>query len=235
MYVDWSGSGVSNYASPGHGPNIWEYWFEQIFPEAMTCEPEDFVDLITTHKYHYSFLPFGALNLPVGSVNAAKRTISESIKPKQSLIDSVNLFYNSHLSGHRAIGAHVRGTDQWSAHGRNHPDGLPIERYFAAIDAKLNEFDMVFLATDSQKISERFSDKYGDRVVMQNSPRSNNGRGLHEGGFDGFAIGTGVLTDVLLLARCEYALLCSSNVSLAARCFGEFAYTYIDYDFHYVT
>jgi hypothetical protein len=234
IFVDWSSPGVANYLSRERGNNPWEYWFEQPCPAAAACPPEDCLDHIITPRFLYSHLPWKSMNLPGWLEDTARETIAKHVRFKSVLSCLVEDFCQREFAGHRVMGAHIRGTDQWQWHGREHPAGIPLDRYFAAIDARIDKFDRVFVMSDSQGIMDEFTARYGEKIIAFGAIRSPNEQALHRGGYDGYRIGTDVLAEALILSRCEFALLCSSNVSFFARCSGRFAYTYVDYDFGYV-
>lgn len=104
------------------------------------------------------------------------------------------------------VGVHVRRTDNTECIERS-----PIELFFAALDAELNEHaDLgIYLATDSEEVKAQMRQRYGERIITATSVAD---RDSVEGIRDGIA-------DMYTLARTQriYGSAGSSFSPMAAR------------------
>jgi hypothetical protein len=136
--------------------------------------------------------------------------------------------YDKCYKSDKVLGVHVRGTDH-VAHGSL----LDINYYFEQIDEKLatGKFNSIFLATDENKIVEKFFVKYSDRVkVNANITRSDTQQGIHYSNFANKSqLAEEVLIDAISLANCDHMLVTSSNVSGYTLCINpNVSHTFID-------
>ncbi|UII32996.1 hypothetical protein LVD17_04030 [Fulvivirga ulvae] len=120
------------------------------------------------------------------------------------------------FEGYHVLGVHFRGTD--------HPGEIPpvgLEKYLAEVDKRIKHVDRLFLATDEQYIVDLFSDKYGDKLIVNEVVRSLNSEAVHANLqiSDRYQLGLDALVDCYSLSLCTSAILTHSNLSYAAMFF----------------
>jgi len=105
--------------------------------------------------------------------------------------------------------------------------GIPFEVFFRAIDERLSEdpTSTLFLCSDSQKVIDGFSDRYGDAFVLYPSIRSDFGE-MHANHCENKGIqfprkklGIDIVVKAHLLSRCDYFIHGNSNVANFVLCY----------------
>ena len=151
---------------------------------------------------------------------------------KPHIRSRVKTFLAENLIGNKMIGVHFRGSEKSS---EKHGDGTAPVRidgyenlYFHAIrkEMKANPEALIFLATDSQSFADNMINEFGPSLIMQDSIRAvgeeEEINGLHyinQGSKNGRQLGDEVLTDAVLLSKCQTLIHGMSNVSHAALYF----------------
>jgi protein O-GlcNAc transferase len=148
------------------------------------------------------------------SIDEAYRyLIGKYLRPRQEILAGVESFAAEKFTGLPIIAVHARGSDKFVEDPQ--------------LDAKLGLYPgaiahlaggaaaRVFLLTDSMPVRESFARRYGDSLITTEAVRTGTRTGLHLSGHaDTRRLGTEVLTDALLAARCDaFVGLGSSNVS----------------------
>lgn len=158
----------------------------------------------------------------VESNRGLRQLIQRTVLLKPYITEQIDDWYRGHMQGCHIVGAHVRGP------GRLH-DGAallnwwcgyeefpPYEAYFKAIDQQLKPDSKVLLGTDAGVVQTRFSQRYGDRLLITKPQQLELGEG-HElaksQGGDPAQQGVEALIDGYLLAACPVVVLGSSNMS----------------------
>jgi hypothetical protein len=141
-------------------------------------------------------------------------------------------FLANKLMGNKLIGVHFRGSEK--DNGKNRDGSAPVRidgyenLYFRATskEMKANPEALIFLATDSQSFADNMISEFGSSVIMQDSIRAVDGQeeitGLHflyQGSQNGRQLGEEVLTDAVVLSKCQSLIHGMSNVSHAALYF----------------
>jgi hypothetical protein len=165
--------------------------------------------------------------------NFANQIINKYIRIKDHILDQVNYFYQTKMHNFLCIGVHIRYS---SAHINESPYGHPsLDDYCQEIDKiikqqKNNTRIKIFLATDSNEVINFLKNYYHDDILLYIDTYRSNGKEdasvIYENadywisnpdewhkakpGYNG---GLGVLTDCLLLSKCEYFIHISSNVA----------------------
>jgi hypothetical protein len=103
-----------------------------------------------------------------------------------------------------------------------------VEKFFIN-----NNFDKIFLITDSQVTLNKFIDKFQDKLTYNECFRSSNDQAIHFQNrldFDKIKLAEEVLTDSYCLSLTDYKLICNSNVSTFSLLinYDENNYKYID-------
>jgi hypothetical protein len=195
------------YSQPGSPDrNFWNYYFDQ--PIKNHDNPDGLLvnELIETYPLRIWDRSF------FKDLSAVMR--KELIYKKD--VDLAFSGLRTKFQGHHVLGVHVRSTD--------HSDEiLPVKlsRYFNEIDKRLPGFDKLFLATDDDAISIQFSERYGNKLLLNEVTRSKNGRALHMDNGIGtrYQLGLDALVECYGLSQCQEAILTQSNLSYAALLF----------------
>lgn len=137
------------------------------------------------------------------------------LQPKAAIKGQVDAFHTQNMVGRHWVAAHVRGSDKvLESAGLDQTN----QRYLGFVDRiiELNPGIGVFLLTDSVDIHRQYLERYGARLLATPALRSDSAVGVHTQGHDGRTVGTEVLVDALLAARCDYFIgNQESNVSQA--------------------
>jgi hypothetical protein len=137
---------------------------------------------------------------------------SKYLKPVKAAQDQIDHFYNEHLAGRRPyVAVHVRGSDKCLE--VPNLDEINLQ-YFNQLD-KFGPDWHIFLLTDSQIIADLFTRKYGNRLVLTDSLRSEDDIGIHYKSHNSKSrLGYEVMKDTYLAARADHFIgNGASNVS----------------------
>jgi hypothetical protein len=158
--------------------------------------------------------------------------IRRYLRLKPHIRSRVKTFLAENLIGNKLIGVHFRGSEKDK--GKNRDGSAPVRidgyenLYFRATskEMKANPEALIFLATDSQSFADNMRSEFGSSVIMQDSIRAVDGQeeitGLHylyQGSQNGRQLGEEVLTDAVVLSKCQSLIHGMSNVSHAALYF----------------
>jgi hypothetical protein len=105
------------------------------------------------------------------------------------------------MRGANVIGVHVRKTD------KKFEQVTPYTaRFFKAARARLSSCAdaKLFIATDCEKIVDRFADTFPGRVIFTNSIRSTDSTAVHRSQGNKRLKGEQILMDIYLLSRCKH-------------------------------
>ncbi|MCR4745364.1 MAG: hypothetical protein K5894_09080 [Lachnospiraceae bacterium] len=123
----------------------------------------------------------------------------------------------------KTLAVHYRGTD-YRQEFNNHPLYVGADEYIEKASKLLKDgkYEKIFLATDDMKAAEKFSERFGDKLVCYNDvirstgdvsvAFSKNERKLHH-----YKLALEVLRDMYSLSACGGLVAGVSQVSLAAR------------------
>jgi hypothetical protein len=140
----------------------------------------------------------------------ANKTINEYIGIKQFVLDNINNIWSKFFDPtDYVIGIHVRGTDKvWGGKKIVPNDYIP---FIDKISSK-NKNVKIFLATDDPDYIQPIVEKYGDIVKYTDAQRDKENIFLSDKGSN-YHKGLEVLTDSLLLSKCNFLIKSSSAVS----------------------
>jgi hypothetical protein len=140
----------------------------------------------------------------------ANKIINEYIGIKEFVLDQVNDQWNKFFNKNDyVIGIHVRGTDKvWGGKKVEPNDYIP---YIDKIMSK-NTNVKIFLATDDPDYINPIVNKYGDIVKYTDAQRDKENIFLLDKGSN-YHKGLDVLTDCLLLSKCNFIIKSNSAVS----------------------
>jgi len=130
-----------------------------------------------------------------------KEVMSEEIVLRPEIRHHVDAFKKKHFDG-CVIGVHVRYTDKI----------VDLSRVLAALDEVLEKEPdaKIFLASDSQSVTDLFKNRYPN-VIARDITRSHEVANLHRSeswSADALQKAVDALTDIYLLAACDYLLYC---------------------------
>lgn len=110
------------------------------------------------------------------------------------------------------MAVHKRGTD----HGMHSPL-LDINIYFNKIDAVIDLYDAVYLATDEYHTVSMFKSRYGQKLIVQADViRSDSSQPIHFLS-PGIEIGLQTYTDCMAMAGSSFLIATGSNVATYAK------------------
>jgi len=135
------------------------------------------------------------------SLDDVYRYLAETyLRPRESISSQVEEFYRRHIRGLPTVAVHVRGSDK-----RLEMADLDRlnELYFDAID-RVDPSWRILLLTDDTRCVAVFQERYGDRVIVTDSIRTDNDLGIHyHSSVDRIRLGAEVMRDTYLALRCE--------------------------------
>lgn len=186
--------------------NFWNYYFQQPIPDAGgegSIVSNLFIEVYPLRIWSKAFF----------------RNIHRSVIQKLKYQPEVKAILDDtkkRFEGYHVLGVHFRGTD--------HPGEIPpvgLEKYLAEVDRRIKHVDKLFLATDEQYIVDLFSDKYGDKLIINEVVRSMSHEAVHANLqiSDRYQLGVDALVDCYSLSLCTSAILTHSNLSYAALFF----------------
>jgi hypothetical protein len=201
--------------------NIWEHFFEQLSfpPRSLTLRKKisSYRDYSITGKDVYNLYKSDG-----GWRQQYHSAFKKYIRIKPHILQKVEQIYSRHLAGKYCIGVHIRN----DVHKREQPDNQmpPLEHYMAEIRhlivAKKEEVK-IFLATDVEEYVERFRNVFGEKVVtltdvarLKESPGNPDDPLIYPYDPD-LKLAEDVLTDCLLLAKCDVLIHRVSNIATA--------------------
>jgi hypothetical protein len=205
VFVDWSNT---LYNDDSHGPNVWEYFFENLSDSSIGGQPTSHVILpreASTRQFMH-------------------QTITDHIKVKQDILKEVESLVGTHPN---LLGVHIRLTDKHNCTQHGEPEtGKPIDidLYVKHVDSYLEKYptSKIYLATDDEKCMSCFKELYGDKLIYKDAIRSSGSVSIHhhlQG--SNYQKGRDVLVDCLALSKCNHLIKGISNVALNALFFNK--------------
>ena len=207
--------------------NPFEYYFERV----SDISYESALNSFTVFKYNLnlsyiaetSSLYYGGYIFDNEYLARLAVINSKYIKLKQPVRNFINKGIHKLLLTKKVLGVHIRGTD-FKGNFNNHPKFINVDDYIPVINKALLDckFDLLFLATDDQKILEKFLSvfpkliTYYEDVTRSSSDLAvgfiNNNKHLHK-----YHLGLEVLRDMHTLAKCQGLICGLSQVSICAQ------------------
>lgn len=138
----------------------------------------------------------------------------------------LNKFENKRLQlgiNDNTLGIQIRGTDK-----KQELPEIEIQNIFNLIDGV--EKEKIFVATDDKYYLDCLIDRYGVRIVYDDSLQISSGsQSIHHNCSNRSQVNEEVLSSVYLLSKCSYFLYSFSNVSLLALIMGVNNFQFVDY------
>ncbi|KAJ7361835.1 hypothetical protein OS493_014477 [Desmophyllum pertusum] len=166
------------------------------------------------------------------------KLIQQYVKPNSRIRETLRMFYHRYLAGFTVLGVHVRGTDHWAETSEQKLPSLMswVEKAQLILET-LPRPRKIFIASDNNEVIKKFVTCFGkDTVVFTKAVRA---KGYHsqnaphafkfkENAADPYErqIGTQVLLDILLLAKCDHFLHTESSVASLASYFNPHMTSY---------
>ncbi len=140
---------------------------------------------------------------------------SRFARPLKRYINATDAFEKQHMQGARWVAIHMRGTDKILETPNLAPMLQLTHSKLSQLLAK--EADLrFFMLTDSVPLLAHFNERYPGRLLVTNSTRRDDTRGVHTVGDDGFKLGFEILLESLIALRCDYFVgSVETNVALA--------------------
>ena len=140
------------------------------------------------------------------------------IKPKQHINNKINNFYEKYMINQNCIGVHVRNKN----HNIEQPKNImpSYKDYFKAIKDNCDyKNSLIFLATDNNVALNAFRNEFKNNLIYQDDidrTEIEDFRQLHRYRSPSKKLGEDVLSDCILLSKCNKLFHIISNVAIAA-------------------
>lgn len=185
--------------------NAWTCYFKQV--SNSPCTPGDYV-----HNSYFDFERKYVIAIPPDS-NQRKEInslITKWIKVQESILKTVDDYYERYMRGKKTVGIHIRRTDKKCE--RPH---IELQKIFDC--ANNQDTEQYFLATDEQEVVELAKIALKRPVITYTAQRSSNGYPIHYNpeSPNKTQAGRDVLIEVLLLSKTDFFIHTISNVSTA--------------------
>ncbi|KXJ18187.1 hypothetical protein AC249_AIPGENE9375 [Exaiptasia diaphana] len=219
--------------------NAWEMFFEPVNPKIeqkaktvfcfggqsgpsvlgiknldKTKPMEDLINLTFRPKLSIGYEETGIITRDVQI--KTNKLIEKYVKILPKIQTAVEQFYSRYLAKFHAVAVHVRGTDHRLETGNGQL--APLSSYIQNIKDFLlykSKVNRIFVATDNSETIETFVQEFEDKVVYTKAFRAKayDGLPVHASGFDAYKLGSEVLVDILLMAKCKYFFHMESSVA----------------------
>jgi len=166
------------------------------------------------------------------------RLIKQYVKPNSRIAEKVDKFYHQYLAGSTVLGVHVRGTDHWlETTEKRLPPMMSWVKSAKTILETLPQPRKIFIASDNDEVIEKFVTILGKEKVVftkairaksyhsQDAPHDFNSMHKVADPYERL-MGTQVLMDILLLAKCDHFLHAESSVASLAAYFNPYMKSY---------
>jgi protein O-GlcNAc transferase len=147
-------------------------------------------------------VPWLATDHPVREkplIDVYRYLIKKYLRPRQSIVDDCESFYEAHLGGGRFVAFHVRGTDKEIEDAKLDKTNQSNFLALMTVDATWK----IFLLTDDKNWVTRVRGAYGDRVITTDCHRTSGKTGLHNLNLDRVRLGREVMKDVYIARRAD--------------------------------
>ncbi len=151
-----------------------------------------------------NFAPLIPRHHPLSGLSVAdlyRYAIQKYFRPRGSILDQAKAFFDAKLAGGPFVATHMRGSDK-VRESTFTADSERFRRYVTRETFKiLDQVDpsyRIFLMTDDERIAEQTASRYGSRIVMTPSERSDNEMGVHFKATTNPRLGIEVMVDVFL-------------------------------------
>lgn len=211
-FVNWGEESL--YYDSERGENVFNYFFTQSCNKNM---------LMYDHKKVCGYIP---IPLTGDAFRDSFNTIFNNyIKFNKDTWEAINKVQGILDVNEKTLGVHIRYTDKLNGAAYGEPASarpIDLEVYIDLVKRRLyigQKYDSVYLATDDERVSDKFAKIFGNKLKMIQAPRSKSDEPIHSGHRDipGYEKGLSVLIDVMMLSRCGFLIRSTSNVSSFAQ------------------
>jgi hypothetical protein len=196
--------------------NPWDYYFQPVSNLHLQEAVASSLSLLSTLGF-----PAGYPQKMLVSQVQALRDIAETcLKPVDEIASVVETTWAELASDGPVLGVHFRGQEQKTM--PYHPLSPTNEQIFAAIELAIAEqgFRRIFLATEDLDYLELIQNRYGKVVFSMPHLRTRspvNAYRISPRPMHRYLLGREILTDTLILSRCQGLVSSTSNVTEIAR------------------
>jgi len=188
------------------GPNMWEYYFDQIDPI------EGPLEYIYEKDMPQQLYLYPGMNIRQ-TLNKIYTTHVHYNELTQKIINKSLSFFNNYSS---VLGVHIRKTDRYTeTDHRLWP--VKDDQALSVVDRTLSEtsYDKIFLATDDTEIYNLYTKRYGDLIIPTTRIRGSGNTSIHHQMKEksGYIKGLEAILDMEALARCNFLVKGTSNLS----------------------
>ena len=218
--------------------DIWDVFFERVGHsvenKSESLKEVNIVKLFAKRERDRHINPSpqfaGILQEPINRPKCSD-IIKAHISLQPWLREQIQNLYDEYFKPYRVLGVHLRGPGKDNVgHGGvdrlNHLLGVgspPFAKYFEIIDAKLQEYDRIFLGTDAGMVQKEMRERYGDKVFTVASDQYELGEAHAKnrkaaGGISFNKLGMEAIIDAYLLAQCDFLIHGNSHLSNYVMC-----------------
>jgi protein O-GlcNAc transferase len=133
-------------------------------------------------------------------IDVYRYLIKKYLRPRKSILDNCESFYEAHLGGGCFVAFHARGSDKTL-------EDAELDRINRSNFAALKTIDItwkIFLLTDDENWVTQVRGAYGDRVVTTDCHRTTGKTGLHHLNIDDrVRLGREIMADVYIARRAD--------------------------------
>lgn len=214
------------YEAALEGPlsNPWQYYFKPV----SSLSSQDVLDSELCLESSLGFPTGYPRKMLISQVQALRDIAEKHLKPVDEIERDVDDAYRQLATDGPVLGVHFRGQEQKTT--PYHPLSPTRWQIFAAIDRALemHGFARIFLATEDLDSLETLKARYGGRLISLAHFRTRspvnayriNPRAMHR-----YLLGREILTDTLILSRCQGLVSSTSNVTEIARAINNGRYS----------
>jgi hypothetical protein len=162
-----------------------------------------------------------------------KNICKEYITIKKDVIDVVENYLKSY-NGKKILGVHKRNKDHLTTgHARNQEHLLTFDHIFSIIDEVIDDYDYLFLMSDEYYNYETFLEKYNNKLIFFDNKSKykdvvNALNYVTENIEEKHNLLKNLISEILILSKCDKMLLMNSNVSHMSLLFAN----HNDYKFY---
>jgi hypothetical protein len=230
--------------------NIWNYLFYQPFNNSIDkinkLKKEG--KYIIKDLYNCKYIPLNYISKEREKncknkhlINYLRLNFNKFIKIKPKIQKKIDKFLKIELRKKKVLAINIRGNDMFASHARGQRSLMDYESYLKPLvqfKIKKQEFNKIYLATIDNNIRELFKKDFNkilviNKTILSKEKMHSNGDALYRSYYESNSfkkkLALESLIDMQYLARSNYALYMSSNVSLVAMLMRKnFNYKFID-------
>lgn len=192
--------------------NAWEFYFEQ--PCGYTLEDIKHsrnIILSCGIVHENDIYPGKEVGWEEDICKEWREFCSKYLKVKTDIKEEAKRIYNSMFGEEKTLGVLARGTDYIYGHPHNHPVQPEVDSLILKVRETKSQYSCrwIYLATEDEKIYQRFKEEFGDCLKVSAAKRLTDGQSLNinkvsfERENDRFLRGKEYLINILLLSMCQ--------------------------------